>query len=93
MQWISFDFRNEAAQSPVSTRVGDRLGGPQGAVSFASRIRLGIAFVAKKHDKEKHSQHRALYVMPGLAFTFSPAERHEQSPATTRRSQHRLVLR
>jgi hypothetical protein len=53
---------------------------------------MGIALVANKPDKEKHSQHRALYVLSGLAFKFFPAEDHEQNLATTRRSQHRLVL-
>jgi hypothetical protein len=47
---------------------------------------MGIVLVAKKLDKEKHSQHRALYVMSGLDFRLSPAENHEQNLATTRRS-------
>ena len=35
MHRISFDLRSYAAQGPDSTRVGDCLGTPQGAVSFA----------------------------------------------------------
>ena len=34
MQRISSELRSEVAQGPVSTRVGDRLGRPQGAVSI-----------------------------------------------------------
>ena len=59
---------------------------------------MGIAFAASKHNKERNSQHRALYIMSGLAmqranlgqnpaFRFSPAENHEQKLATTRRRQ------
>ena len=34
MHWISSELRSQVAQGPVSTRVGDRLGRPQGAVSI-----------------------------------------------------------
>ncbi len=40
MHRISSDLRNSAAQGPVSTRVGDRLGRPLGAVSFSNRFGL-----------------------------------------------------
>ena len=49
MHRISFDLRSEAAQGPVSTRVGDCLGRPQGAVGF---------FAFSSHPMRSH--HRAL---------------------------------
>ena len=57
MHRISSRLRGEAAHGPVSTRVGDRLGRPYGAVSFSMidlfvrvcvcvRLRLYISVIA-----------------------------------------------
>ena len=72
MHQISSDLRSQAAQGPVSTRVGDRLGSPSPGKSSGC-CQLFIALVAKKHDKEKHNQHCELYVM--LAFICSLQQR------------------
>ena len=45
---ISSDLRSSAAQGPDSTRVGDRLGSPQGAVSFLPLFNVQVSFVLSR---------------------------------------------
>ena len=59
MHRISFDLRSYAAQGPVSTRVGDRLGTPWGAASFFNSLLLIYTSIRSLLPSSGHEPWRA----------------------------------
>ena len=65
MHRISSDLRSEAAQGPVSTRVGDGLGTPSGAVSFCSLL-FQHPVLVNQHAHTFLYIHRCLFAFANL---------------------------